>query len=379
MGFKEGEMDKEAMAKTDLPDWAKIGTLALLFLTCFIGFFHITVRADSLSFAAERERYVDEELSPLASEAGEDFLISSPVFSKTSAVKNGWKKKNNRWYYYENGERIKEQWRDLDVTLSTGKKVRRRFYFRQHGAACTSVLKYNGKYYTFNERGMLNVGNGSKIFKVGNNCYCPGPDGACRTGWIIINNKLYYANKYGRLVHDKMIGGKAGIRFQGIEAVDSTAAASKLLCMNIISNVTTPSMSKPEKLKAVYDYVVNTCDYVLRYNPVRTDPLWMKQKALEMLTSHGGDCISYACAFAGLASSLGYKAKVIYGRVPGTRDQAPDGFTTHCWVLINGLQYDPEGESAGWNWDAYATYDYTFAYQVTAVYDYATGLETGWY
>ncbi len=297
---------------------------------------------------------------------------------KSVKEKTGWKKESGRWCYYENGARIKNQWRNLPVKLSNGKTVTRRFYFRTSGAVCTSVLKYQGKYYTFNSRGMLNTSKTNKIFKVGESYYIPGSDGACKTGWIISNGKLYFANKLGRLVHDRKIGGSAGIQFKGIQAVNSIAAQSKLMCLKVINSVTNSSMTKSEKLYACWRYVVDNCYYVLRYNPERSDPLWMKQKAAEMLQTHAGDCISYACAFAGLASSLGYNAKVIYGRVPGTRDGAADGYTTHCWVLINGLQFDPEGESAGWNWDAYATYGYTFPYQVTAVYDYVSGQETGW-
>lgn len=290
----------------------------------------------------------------------------------------GWKKKNGKWYYFEKGALVRKQWRTLKVKLSNGTTVTRKFYFFGNGSACTSVLKYNGKYYTFNARGMLYTSSTNKLFKVGKYYYCPDKTGACQTGWIISNGKLYYANRFGKLVHDITIGGAAGVTFRGIEAVRGSAAVSRLLCMKVIDQVTDSSMTKSQKLYACWRYVVDNCYYVLRYNPELSDPLWMKQKALEMLQSNGGDCISYACAFAGLASTLGYKAKVIHGRVPGTRDGAADGYTTHYWVLINGRQYDPEGESAGWNWNAYATYGYTFDYQVLEVYDYASGRMTGW-
>ena len=307
-----------------------------------------------------------------------DHAFGAFFMSKASGRKTGWKKENGLWFYYENGVRVKNQWRTLPVTLSNGKTVTRKFFFRRNGAACTGVLKLNGKYYTFTVRGMLNASSNNKIYKVGDYYYCPDKNGVCRTGWIISSGKLYFANKLGRLVHDKTIGGEAGIQFKGIEAVRNVACVSKLLCLQVINRVTDSSMSKSEKLYACWRYLVDNCDYVLRYNPTLSDPLWMKRKAMEMLQSHGGDCISYACAFAGLAASLGYSPKVIHGRVPGTRDGAADGYTTHYWVLINGLQYDPEGEAAGWNWDAYATYDYTFDYQVLEVYDYVSGRETSW-
>ena len=309
--------------------------------------------------------------------AAEDSFWTSFI-SKASGKKEGWKKENGLWFYYENGVRVKNQWRTLKVKLSNGKTVTRKFYFRRNGAACTGVQKLNGKYYTFTARGMLNASSSNKIYKVGNNYYCPDKNGVCQTGWIISNGKLYYANKLGRLVHDKTVGGETGIQFKGIEAVRSTASVSKLLCLQVIEQVTDSSMSRSEKLYACWRYVVDNCDYVLRYNPDLTDPLWMKRKAMEMLQTRGGDCISYTCAFAGLAASLGYSPKVIHGRVPGNVDGAADGETTHYWVLINGRQYDPDGEAEGWNWDAYGTYGYTFGYQVLEIYDYNTGRETTW-
>ena len=346
----------------------------ILLLTCVI-----TVLAGGSVMASESTYRTPAGIEPAAVLSSKAVSgVMSAAAEKKAAAKSGWKKEKGKWYYYENGARVKDQWRHMAVKLSDGREVVRWFYFRSKGAACTSVLKYRGKYYVFNKRGMLLYSNSNKLFKVGNYYYCPDQDGVCQTGWIISNGKLYFANKFGRLVHDRTLGGAAGIRFQGIEAVNTPSAQSKLLCMQVIQAVTTPNMTQEQKLYACYRYVVDSCYYVLRGPANLNDPTWMKQKTVEMLSTHGGDCISYACAFAGLAASLGYKSRVIYGRVPGSRDQAPDGFTTHGWVLIDGLQYDPEGEAENWNPNAYATRGYTFAYQVTALYDYTSGQVVGW-
>jgi hypothetical protein len=113
--------------------------------------------------------------------------------------------------------------------------------------------------------------------------------------------------------------------------------------------------------------------YIVRYDPDRSNPLWMRRKAYEMLMTHGGDCVSFACAFAGLAIEAGYRPVVIYGRVPGSRDHAPDGFTTHCWVKIDGKYYDPEAHFAGWRMNVYGMSYYPIAYQVRNTYSYRTG------
>ena len=66
------------------------------------------------------------------------------------------------------------------------------------------------------------------------------------------------------------------------------------------------------------------------------------------------------------AKELGYDPYVICGRVPGSRDQAADGYTRHGWVLINGLHYDAEGAFAGWG-GCFGTSSFTTAYQVQKI------------
>ena len=290
--------------------------------------------------------------------------------SKKAAVRSGWRKEKGKWYYYENGARVKNQWRHMAIKLSDGREVVRWFYFRTKGAACTSVLKYRGKYYVFNKRGMLLYSNSNKLFKVGNYYYCPDQDGVCRTGWIVSNGRLYFANKFGRLVHDRTLGGAAGIRFQGIEAVSTPSSVAKLLCLQVIQAVTSPGMTQEQKLYACYRYIVDNCSFAQRGSINFNDPTWMKQKTMDLLKTHSGDCFSYSSAFAGLAASLGYKACVIYGLIPG---QAASASSAHAWVLIDGLQYDPEGESEGWNPDAFASGGFSFDYRMKTLYDYTSG------
>ena len=79
-----------------------------------------------------------------------------------------------------------------------------------------------------------------------------------------------------------------------------------------------------------------------------------------------GNCYGFACTFAALAKELGYDPYVICGRVPGSRDQAADGYTRHGWVLINGLHYDAEGAFAGWG-GCFGTSSFTTAYQVQKI------------
>ena len=67
---------------------------------------------------------------------------------------------------------------------------------------------------------------------------------------------------------------------------------------------------------------------------------WLDTEAVRFFTE-GGDCYSYAAGFCMLARVLGYNANAMSGYVPA----AAGGTTSHSWVDIDGLLYDPEGEA----------------------------------
>jgi hypothetical protein len=128
----------------------------------------------------------------------------------------------------------------------------------------------------------------------------------------------------------------------------------------ILKQITTSSMTKSRKLEAVWRYVTSGANfsYWPKY-PNLSKKGWQKETALDMLTTRKGNCYSFACAFAALASEIGYSPSIICGRVSGSRDAAADGMTRHCWVQISGLFYDPEAQFAGWYRNVYGlpTYD----------------------
>lgn len=295
---------------------------------------------------------------------------SSAVSKAASQKKDGLHKINGKYYYYENGKKLKNQWKDVIIKRSTGDLVRR-YYFKSNGAAVTHWIRLDGYTYVFNTVGMLRKSSVNKLFTVGNYQYCPDKYGRCQTGWLIVGGKLYFANSLGRIVKDRTV---SGVTFKGSQMVNNTVGQLKLRQMQVVRSLTNDSMSKRDKPYACWTWLTSKSNfsYIVRDLDLN-DPLWPKISALNMLNTHMGDCISFSCAFAAMASELGYKPTLIYGRVPGSVDGAADGFTTHCWVLINGQFYDPEGQFAGWNQGVFGLSSYPFAYQVTRYVDFATG------
>lgn len=125
---------------------------------------------------------------------------------------------------------------------------------------------------------------------------------------------------------------------------------------NIISNNTNSSMSKYDKLRAVYDYVkkkinyrtsvINTNDVIAlqeEYGFYFNDAL-IAYQALYSLDTGYGVCDNYASLFMLLARRIGFDAYTVSGRV----NKVGGGTTGHTWVMIkiSGKYYifDPQIE-----------------------------------
>ena len=137
-----------------------------------------------------------------------------------------------------------------------------------------------------------------------------------------------------------------------------------------VNSLTNKKMSKKEKLKTCWDYITGgKFRYASKY-PDLSSPGWQIKTAYDMLSTHTGNCYSYACAFAALASEAGYKPYIICGRVHGSRDRAADGYTRHAWIKINNRYYDPEAHYARWLKGVYAKSRYPAAHKITKIVAY---------
>ncbi|MBQ7454675.1 MAG: transglutaminase domain-containing protein [Selenomonadaceae bacterium] len=109
-----------------------------------------------------------------------------------------------------------------------------------------------------------------------------------------------------------------------------------------LSRITYPGMTTYQKVKACYDYLVNTCSYgdnVLRLNFAEDNGT---ARAYGMLVGHVGACDDYSCAFAALTRAIGLNCYTVYGQTA----RASGGYTGHIWcvIAVNGVEYvfDPQ-------------------------------------
>lgn len=263
--------------------------------------------------------------------------VQTSTEENVETVKNGLKKEGGKYYYYVNGKKVKRTWKKIN-----GK----RYYFTSKYFAATGCFKVSGKLFVFRSNGQLAESSKPAIINVGSSSYYVNKNGVAATGWLKIGKKLYYAGTAGKLMKNRTY---QGITFTKTGAAkNDTAAQLKLKTMSIASSITKSSMSKSEKLRACWNYVVGGKIRYSSYYPNLNKTGWQKETALRTLTTGRGNCYGFACAFAALASEVGYNPYVICGRVAGNRDGASDGLTRHCWVKIDNRYYDPEAQYAGW-------------------------------
>lgn len=278
-----------------------------------------------------------------------------------AVVKTGLLEENGKIYYYSNGKPVKNTWKKVN-----GKK----YYFNSKGCAVTYSNKIKGKLYVFYKNGQLAQPSKTSIVKVGKNSYYVKKSGIASTGWMIINKKLYYADSKGKFFKNKTY---QGVKFSSSGAAKSnTASKLKMKTMSIAASITNSKMTKSQKLRACWNYITSNGRF--RYWPHTPNTAkkgWQKDEAYSMLTSRKGSCSGFACAFAALASEVGYDPYVIRGRVSGTRDGAADGLTRHCWVKINGRYYDPEAQFAGWMRGVYGSRSYNIRHTVQMTVNFA--------
>ena len=157
-------------------------------------------------------------------------------------------------------------------------------------------------------------------------------------GFVLREGRLYYARDDGRFLCDGMVGtlyfDASGRYTSGDEALDGFVSEA-------LRSHTEESMTRMEKLRAVYEYVRDRFLYMKRntYSPGETG--WEVSEALTMFRSGKGNCYNFTGAFWALARGLGYDAVCRSGRIGAAQDP-------HSWVEIaedgEVYIYDPETE-----------------------------------
>jgi len=250
--------------------------------------------------------------------------------------------------------------------LGTWKEDKKgRYYELTNGKRLTGYgYKIDGVFYVFRKNGYLMQTETEKIAQGTKNYYhVAAKTGRAVSGWFIYKENLYYSYETGRCAANTTI---RGISFGADgKALASANRSLKMKTMQIISSICNESDANYTKLRKAYNYVVYHTWYG-GYDPNIWSDGWTRSLALNVLTTHVGNCYGFSAAFAALAWEIGYSPQLVCGRVPGTRDGAADGYTRHCWVRIDGLLYDPELAYAGLTY-VYGQYYHSWPTQVQRV------------
>lgn len=212
----------------------------------------------------------------------------------------------------------------------------------QNTASAPAKKKLTGKWYSRNgywyckRKGRKLKGG---IFEVDGKKYLFDRKGRQLTGWRKVGRYKYYF----RCAKGKKGYMLAGQKADGIRLKKSGRAAPKgkrakqklpllLEVQKLVDRIVTPEMSKAEKLKACYRYLLQNYHNYVVPEMGHTKGNWDIAYAAFLLDHNCGDCISFAAAFAYCAGAVGYK------NVRCVNDGS------HCWTEVNGKFYDPHWE-----------------------------------
>ncbi len=192
--------------------------------------------------------------------------------------------------------------------------------------------------YVYNAAGNVITGSGNRIAKVGNDLYFIDKTGKALTRqWFTLGGSLYLAKANGKLYKNETRG-KITFGANGA-AVKNTAAKLKIKTMSIVNKVAGKKKTKAAKLKAVWKWMTSKKNFKYTGAKINVNADdWYIKCALEFLNKGRGDCRSFACGFAALASEIGYVPTLEYGYAHFPNKSK---YYRHCWLTIKGKYYDP--------------------------------------
>lgn len=219
-------------------------------------------------------------------------------------------------------------------------------------------LELNGLKWHFDANGNLQTG----LVTVKNKTYLLFANGMVATGWQAIGDGIYYFNADGTMAKSTTIDGfklgndgKVQFTQEQLAAVNasnqiaavttgipSNASNEKLakVVSGVLGQIITPEMTDEQKLLACFNWVCDTTSYKRTYETPAGD--FTGEYAMDIFTTHQGNCYRYASAFAYLAKGCGFDTHVVTGMIKS----AKGGLTPHGWaeVSVNGGWYlfDPD-------------------------------------
>lgn len=237
-----------------------------------------------------------------------------------SLEKTGWQEKNGNIYYVKR-----------DHTLATGLlRIKGYVYYFQpsgtegvKGRLLTGERKIKGKEYFFRTTGKAGIkgrGVSGWVNLKRGRCYC-------------INGKI----QKNRYVEGYYVGRNGAMSRKSKHLYE--------LVRKTIRQQTTSKMTKSQKLRKCYQYLVSS-SFTYTPKPIYLNrDSWKMDAAYEMLTTKKGKCYHFAAAFGFIAREIGYENLKI---IPGKILSVTGYYTAHSWVemQLSGRTYifDPSME-----------------------------------
>lgn len=223
-------------------------------------------------------------------------------------------------------------------------------------AANIWVNEFGHRYHT-DENGALQTG----IRELDGKVYFFYGTGAMASGWTTIGTDIYYFDADGVMAKDTVINGCAvGSDGKFLKVLDEEGKAQQAVIVeNILASIITPEMTEEQKLRACYDYVINTTSYKRTYETPTAD--WTGAFGLELLSTGRGNCYRYAAAYASLVKGLGYDARVATGKIGNRKGGlSPHGWTEvligDTWYIFDSEMHDAKNGQKNYYFKTYETY-----------------------
>ena len=154
--------------------------------------------------------------------------------------------------------------------------------------------------------------------------------GKSSKGWVITSGGQRKYQKNSKAVKDCRYMTPNGKKLSSGKISDLRAYQS---ARRIVNGITNSHMSKSEKLKVCYKWLIRSNGYGGWRRLSDGGNYWYAINANDLFDHRRGDCISYACAMAYMAKVIGYNNVNVCSRDTRAGNH-------HTWTEINGRVYD---------------------------------------
>jgi len=234
---------------------------------------------------------------------GKIYYFSADGSALTNVLQNV---KGKLYFFSADGSAFTNTWKTISKT---------KYYFGADGSAYSEKsVKIGDYYYIFGKDGKLSTGKKKRLVKIKDDRYYVDKKGRAIPGWSMNGKKVFYAKESGKLVTNKKVSyirldknGYASNKYQGM---------AKIYAMKFINKHTNENMTRKQKLKKCFKYILKYRHYIAHYVTDRkasTTNGWQYKAACDLLCNERmeGNCRNFASSIAAIAKELGYKP-VIY-------------------------------------------------------------------